>query len=192
MADDFNPEALFQALDRHRVTFVLIGGYAAQLQGARRPTVDLDVTPERTLENLARLAAALKDIDARIRVDAIEDGLPFSADATSLSGMEFLNLTTRHGDLDITLTPAGTHGFTDLAEHAERLKVAGVEVLVASLADIIRSKEAASGPKDIDALPELDRLARTSSDIPEYETSHESETDWSPGPPATGGGYPAR
>ena len=110
MADDFNPEVLLQALYRHRVTFVLIGGYAAQLHGARRPTVDLDVTPERTLENLGRLAAALQDIGARIRVDGIEDGLAFSADPASLSGMEFLNLTTRHGDLDIAFTPAGTRG----------------------------------------------------------------------------------
>jgi hypothetical protein len=124
LADDFNPEALLQALDRHGVTFVLIGGYAAQLHGARRPTVDLDVTPERTSENLGRLAAALQDIGARIRVDGLVDGLPFSADAASLSGMEILNLTTRHGDLDIALTPAGTRGFTDLAEHAVRSMIA--------------------------------------------------------------------
>jgi len=53
---------------------VLIGGYAAQLHGARRPTVDLDVTPEPTVENLGRLAAALEDLDARIRVDGVEGG----------------------------------------------------------------------------------------------------------------------
>ncbi len=43
--DAFDPEHIIETLVRHRVDFVLVGGYAATLYGARRPTYDLDITP---------------------------------------------------------------------------------------------------------------------------------------------------
>lgn len=57
-----NPAPIFEALNRHQVDYVLIGGYAAQQHGAERPTEDVDVPPATNLENLGRLAAALKDM----------------------------------------------------------------------------------------------------------------------------------
>jgi hypothetical protein len=41
-------------------------------------TRDVDVTPSTTRENLHRLAAALHELDARIRTEAVPDGLPFN------------------------------------------------------------------------------------------------------------------
>ena len=74
------------ALDRHRVAYVLIGGFAAQQHGASRPTEDIDITPADDPENLARLAAALRDLDARIRVTDLPEGIPFDTSAEALSG----------------------------------------------------------------------------------------------------------
>jgi hypothetical protein len=74
--------------------------------------------------------------------------------------MTALNLRTRFGDLDLTLAPAGTGGFADLAQHASMHRVGDIEVRIASLGDVIRSKEAAGRVKDLDALPELHRIAR--------------------------------
>jgi hypothetical protein len=54
---------------------------------------DIDVTPDRDPRNLQRLSQALSDLDARIRVDDLEEGLPFAHDADSLAGMDMLNLT---------------------------------------------------------------------------------------------------
>jgi hypothetical protein len=69
------------------------------------------------------------------------------------------NLTCSSGDFDISLHPSGTQGYDDLIRDAIRLHVSSGEVPVASLADIIRSKEAAGRPKDFSALPALhDRL----------------------------------
>ncbi len=51
-ADEFDPQRIVEVLNRHRVEYVLVGGYAAQLYGARRPTYDVDITPSTTLENL--------------------------------------------------------------------------------------------------------------------------------------------
>lgn len=156
----FSPEAILDVLDRHQVQYVLVGGYAATLHGARRPTTDVDITPEMSRANLDRLAAALKELRARVRVDDVPEGLPFGADATSLAGLRFANLTTPHGDLDLTFSPSGTGGYAELIVSAQRTRVGSVDVDVASLGDIIRSKRAAGRPKDADALPELARLQR--------------------------------
>jgi hypothetical protein len=62
-------EAILQALERHEVQYVVIGGAAAQARGWTEETDDLDVTPERSEGNLSRLAAAVEELDAGFRVD---------------------------------------------------------------------------------------------------------------------------
>src|SRR4029077_14601976 len=83
-----------------------MGGYPARLYGARRPTYDLDITPSTSLDNLHRLSMALRELDAGIRVDGLDERLPFDSSAESLQGMKILNLRTPAGDLDLTFTPA--------------------------------------------------------------------------------------
>ncbi len=158
MAETFEPEPIVAALLAREVTFVVIGGFAARLQGSPLLTGDIDVTPEMSVENLRRLSEALRDLDARVRHPDVPEGLPFAHDATSLAGSVFWNLTTRHGDLDVSFTPAGTTGYADLAAQAVIIPIAGVDFPVASLADIIRSKDAADRPKDRRALPVLREL----------------------------------
>lgn len=158
MATEFEPEPIVAALLARSVDFVVIGGFAARLQGSPLLTGDIDVTPEMSTENLTRLSEALRDLDARIRHPDIPEGLPFAHDATSLAGAVFWNLTTRHGDLDLSFTPAGTGGYDDLAERALTISISGIDFPVASLADIVRSKDAADRPKDRRALPVLREL----------------------------------
>ncbi|SON62878.1 hypothetical protein MSIMFI_04408 [Mycobacterium simulans] len=137
---------------------MLIGGYAALLRGSGFATIDIDIVPDRTARNLANLAAALNDLDAKIRA-AGTDGLPFSATAGSLQGISVLNLTTRFGDLDLAFSPSGfSAGFNAMRPAATTMTVDGVSVLVASLDDVITSKEAAGRDKDFQTLPDLIRL----------------------------------
>jgi hypothetical protein len=156
----FDPGPMLAALDKHRVEYVLVGGYAAYQHGAQRPTYDIDVTPATTAENLTRLAAALKELRAGIRVDDLDEGLPFDTSAEALAGMRTLNLRTPYGDLDLTFTPDGTDGYADLVRAAQERTIEGVTVRVAALADVIRSKRAANRAKDLEALPELMLLER--------------------------------
>ena len=134
---------------------MLIGGLAAALRGSATPTFDVDITPAASAGNLTRLSAALTDLDARIRVEGIRDGLPFSHDAASLAQMTTLNLVTRFGDLDIAFDPAGIGDYSKWEAGATLVTVMGVPVRVASLDDIIRSKEAAGRDKDRLQLPML-------------------------------------
>lgn len=160
---------ILEVLDRHAVRYVLIGGLAAVVHGSPFPTEDADITPQADRANLTRLAAALGELGARVRTEAEPGGLPFACDAQSLATVNILNLTTEAGDLDITLQPAGTRGYADLQRDASRVELYGVGVRVASLADVIRSKQAANRPKDQRVLPALRELlaaerARRSAD----------------------------
>ena len=151
----FDPESLLEVLHRHDVRYVLIGGLAAALHGSATPTFDVDITPAVGAANLARLSTALTELDARIRVDGIPGGLPFSHDAASLAQMTTLNLVTRFGDLDIAFDPAGIADYSQWEADAVLVTVLGVPVQVAALDDIIQSKEAAGRDKDRLQLPML-------------------------------------
>jgi hypothetical protein len=131
---------------------------AASLYGSPFVTTDVDITPARERPNLERLAAALEELDARIRAEGELDRLPFDRSAQMLSNVSILNLTTRHGDLDLTFVPAGTRGYDDLRRQALEIEVRETRAVVAALADVIRSKEAAGRDKDRLVLPTLRRL----------------------------------
>jgi transcriptional regulator with XRE-family HTH domain len=143
-----DPKLLFATLAQHQVDFVLIGALGATLQGFPRNTLDADITPARDVDNLARLAAALRELDARVFTEQVPEGLPFDCSPQMLARADIWNLITKAGRLDLAFQPSGTTGFTDLAPQAVRFDMYGSTILVARLEDIIRSKEAAGRPKD--------------------------------------------
>jgi hypothetical protein len=144
----FDPERLIRTLAAHDVHYVLIGALAARLFGFPRVTADADITPERSAENLDRLAAALRELDARVYTDAIPEGLVFDCTRAMLARAELWNLVTDAGRVDIAFRPAGTEGYDDLRRGAVAFDVFGAKLDVARLEDILRSKEAAGRPKD--------------------------------------------
>jgi hypothetical protein len=154
--EPLQPVRIFRVLARNRVDYVLIGGLAAVLHGAPLITQDADICPRRTTENLTRLAAALRAMQARIRSAKEPDGVRFRCDAKLLDRMKMVNLTTRFGDFDITYEPAAfSGGYDDLVGHAVTFSIEGIDVRVAALSDIVTSKERANRPKDQAALPVL-------------------------------------
>ncbi len=154
----FDPLVLLRVLVQEGVEFVVIGGVAASLYGAPHVTFDLDITPARGRANLNRLARALARLEARIRSADRLEGLAADLDAEHLARGSVLNLVTSQGNLDLAFEPVGTAGYPDLKRRREILMIEGVEVPVASLADVIRSKEAAGRDKDLLLLPTLRRL----------------------------------
>lgn len=155
-AAPIDPLESLRALERHGVRYVLIGAAAARIAGAPVVTEDIDVTPAIDPANLERLAAALQDLDARLRSPTQPEGVPFPIDAGMLASADIWTLTTSTGDLDLCFTPAGTRGYVDLKREATRVSLGeGLTVSVASLRDVIRSKEAAGRAKDIAQLPIL-------------------------------------
>ena len=143
-----DPERIVKTLARHDVRYILIGALAARLQGFPRLTADADITPDRSRDNLVKLAAALRELGARVFTESVPEGLPFDGSAEMLARAELWNLVTSAGRLDVAFRPSGTEGYEDLARGAVRFEVFGVDLLAASLTDIIRSKEAADRPQD--------------------------------------------
>lgn len=165
----FDPLRLFKTLVRHRVRFVVIGGFAARLWGSPTVTNDVDICYARDPDNLEALSAALKELDARLR--GAPRGLPFLLDARTLRASDHFTFATRAGNLDCLGVPAGANGFEDLDRTAKELDLDGVLVRVASVEDLIRMKRAAGRPKD---LIEVEVLAALRSEI---EETHHRKTE---------------
>jgi hypothetical protein len=164
-----DPLEILRVLERHRVRYVLIGAAAARIAGAPVVTEDIDVTPASDRQNVERLASALRELGARLRPTEGAVGVEFSIDGATLSGAETWTLTTSAGDLDIAFTPAGTRGYDDLRREASDVRLdRSLVVSVASLRDVIRSKEAAGRDKDLAQLP---LLRRTLEQIRDREPS---------------------
>lgn len=157
-------DRIFATLNAHGVHYVVIGALGAMLQGSPLRTDDVDICPDEDPANLARLAAALKALDAR-EWDPRKDEFferQWSADELAIDRLWLL--LTAEGPLDLVFSPAGTDGYKDLARDAVVVKVHDIDVPVAALADIIRSKEAAGREKDRQALPTLRRLLERQSE----------------------------
>jgi len=144
----FDPERIITTLARHDVKYVLIGAVAARLQGFPRLTADADITPARDPDNLRRLAAALRELDARVYTESVPEGLAFDCRPQTLARADLWYLATSAGRLDVAFVPSGTDGYDDLIRHAVSFDVFGARLDAASLEDIARSKEAADRPQD--------------------------------------------
>lgn len=160
----FDPERILAVLARHGVDFVLVGALAARLHGFPRLTADTDVTPDATPENVARLSAALRELDARVYTEAIPEGLPFDCSPPTLLRAHLWNLVSSAGRIDVIFEPAGCNGYADLRSGAERFEVHGAPLLVASLRDLVRMKEAADRPQDRQDVVILREMLRGDSD----------------------------
>ena len=155
----FDPVSICRTLNEEGVEYLVVGGFASVILGSPLPTEDIDVLPDRSKENLARLAMALRRMNAMIRTDG--DPVAARIDADFLANMPFmLNLVTDFGIVDLTFEPSGPlHGFSEWNADATSEEVAdGLVIRVASLDDIIASKRAADRDKDRRALPYLESL----------------------------------
>ncbi len=150
----FDPYALLQALDRHRVTYIVIGGFARVVQGTEEITRGLDIVPSTRPENLRRLDAALRDLDAREA-----DGREPTFDEDTIAARPMLELETAHGELKIVPEPLGTRGYDDLRRAATREPLGrGVRPSVASIGDLARMVSSLADEERIPQLMQLRRL----------------------------------
>lgn len=161
---------ILQALDDHGVSYLLVGGIAAAIHGAGRPTSDFDCLPARDPSNLRRLAAALNELGARLRVAGMSDeeskALPVVIDDVMLSRAQQTTWRTDAGDLDVLTEiafPGGRARYEDLTVRSLSVQLDSIGIRLISLDDLVASKQAAGRPKDHEALPELRQLRDESS-----------------------------
>ena len=142
---------LIAALTRNAVEFVVIGGVAAQLHRLPMPaTVDLDITPSRSPENLIRLAKVFDEIDAALAT-AGEYGTWFPRHPISnWAQYDMIHLVTKFGLLDLVFAPEGSEdGFNELIRESQKLQLGKHVVRVISVDTWERLKLATKRDKDI-------------------------------------------
>ena len=159
---ELQPEALLRALTERGVDYVVIGGIAAILHGSAQNTFDLDVCFATDPTNLDILGQVLVRLDARLR--SVSEDVPFVPDGRMLRQVDVLTMTTNLGMLDVLARPKGAPAYVKLREHAMRVTVEGMGVLIASIDDLITMKLAAGRPKDLVAVDELEAIRRLTAD----------------------------
>ena len=138
------------------VEYIVIGGVAANLHGALRTTLDLDVVYQRTPENIRHLVAALRPFNPYLR--GAPEGLPFVFDAETVErGLNF-TLVTSLGDIDLLGDVPGGGGFDALKTDTQPIQIDEVECRMVTLPRLIALKRAAGRGKDRELLAELEAV----------------------------------
>ena len=158
----FDPYAILAALERRRVSYVVVGAFARVVQGAEVITHGIDLVPAIRTENLGRLRLALEDLEAS-RVD----GKPVVLDDATIRDESPLELSSPAGELKVVPEPAGTRGgYDDLRRAATREPIGkGLRPSVASTADLARMLAALGREADIPKLIALRRLQGLEQDL---------------------------
>jgi hypothetical protein len=143
---------LLRALHRHEVDFFVVGGVAAQLEGAPILTLDLDILYDKTAENIDRLLAALQELKARYRDPA---GRHIEPDRSKLETMRLHLFLTELGALDVLASIGNGLTYQDLASRTVLYELGEMQVRVLELAAVIETKEQANREKDRAVLPVL-------------------------------------
>jgi len=145
---------IVRALVEERVDFIVIGGFAAALQGAPLATYDVDIVHSTEPSNVARLLKALEALDAYYRLQPERRLRPAESHLSS-AGHQLL--MTRFGMLDCLGSAGAGRGYAELLRHSSELDVRGARIRVLDLETIIALKEELGGEKDSGALPTLRR-----------------------------------
>lgn len=159
-----DPVRIFEALQRHGVEYLTIGGVAVNVHGHVRNTRDVDVLIEWEAENMGRLAAALNDLDAALfGVDAdLLDVDPRDPDDL-FNGGNF-TLRTAAGGLDL-FDPdeiPGGRPYEEMRPRAVEAVVGGVSVRAVGFDDLLRLKRESGRDRDLEDVATLLAAKRSS------------------------------
>lgn len=153
MPEISDPERIFAALDERAVEYVVVGGLAVQVHGHVRTTNDLDLIPEPSRGNLARLADALNDLGARVLNPGSES---LEIDATMLPRATLWQFATAAGDIDVLHDAPGAASFAELRRRALEVRLGERRIPFAGREDLIRMKRAAGRPVDLSDIAALE------------------------------------
>jgi hypothetical protein len=145
-------ERILEVLASHDVEYVIVGGLAVQTHGHVRTTVDIDVYPRPEPSNLARLANALRELDA----EALNPGGEgVELDGAMLPRATLWQFATRHGALDVLHDAPGAPPYEQLRARALEISLGDLRLAVAGRDDLISMKRASARPVDLEDIAAL-------------------------------------
>lgn len=137
---------LLRRLVEGGVEFVLVGGLAVNAWGNVRGTKDIDLVPEPSPENLARLAQVL--VEAGGRVETPDGRLGPSAIGTFLAAGDRTLVATDLGEVDVLQGLPQVPRYQILAIDAVEVDLGDMSVRVCSLSALVAMKRAAGRDQD--------------------------------------------
>ncbi len=152
-----NLGAILEGLLEASIDFILVGGLAAVVQGAPVTTMDVDIVHNRSPENIAKLIAFLKSIEAFHRRPDDKIIEPRESD---ISGKGHALFTTRLGALDVLAVIEEGKAYEDLLEHTVEIDFRTYTIRVLDLEMLIQLKRNSTDPKDIQRLPVFEETLR--------------------------------
>jgi len=150
----FDPLTVLAALQRAKVSFVLIGGIARVLRGADEVTHGVDICPSPAAVNLSRTRAALVELQA----EPVPGKQTIAGSKTAEQAI--VDYNTIAGPLKFVRAPVGVpRGYQALRSGATVEHLGhGVRPAVASTADLVTMAAARGLPNDRALLPQLRRI----------------------------------
>ena len=152
-----NLSELLEGLLEAGVDFILVGGLAAVIQGAPFTTIDVDIVHEQSPENIAKLLAFLKSVNAHFRRP---DDKVIKPRVRDLSGKGHALFSTQSGPLDVLATIEEGKTYKDLIEHAVEIEFRGFVLRVLGLKTMIELKRNSTDPREKQRLPLLQETLR--------------------------------
>lgn len=149
--------AILDGLIEAGVEFILVGGLAAVVQGAPVTTMDVDIVHKQSSENIGKLLAFLKSIDAFHRRP---DDKVIGPKEEEISGTGHALFTTRIGPLDVLAVIEQGKAYEDLLEHTVEIEFRGHTVRVLNLKMLVELKRESTDPRDRQRLPILEETLR--------------------------------
>ncbi len=133
---------------------MLVGGLAVNAWGYLRATRDVDLVPDPSPENLARLDALLKALGGKVEVG----GRLLTADAiaTFLRTGDRTLVVTDLGNVDVLQGLPQVPSFASLDAEASNVDMDGLVVRVCSLEHLFAMKRASERSRDRDDLEALE------------------------------------
>jgi hypothetical protein len=152
------PVELLAVLRRHKVDFIIIGGFSLAAHGYVRATKDIDIVPDPEPDNIARLAGALRDLDAEPDLgDLRPDELGVELGKATLADGGNWVLRTRFGRLDVMQDVPGLRDYEQLRNGAIRVE----EDLYAGYDELISMKAASGREEDLRDIAALKAARRS-------------------------------
>jgi hypothetical protein len=152
----------FQALERHHVRYVLVGGLAVTLHGVERATMDIDLSLAMDADNLEAMLHLARELGLEpvlpVPIESIVDPVQLE-DWRIDRHMEVFALRSpeRAGvTIDLLVRPAVP--FDLMESRAVVFNVAETPVRVASIDDLIALKRAVGRPIDLGDIGHLERI----------------------------------
>ncbi len=133
--------------NKHKVRYVLVGGYSVILHGYPRTTGDMDIWVDRTAENYGKISSAFVDFGMPV-FDMTEDNF------LNHTEWEVFTFGTPPSSIDLMIRVKGLD-FNECYENAVFFEDDGLQIRTIHINNLINAKKASGRSKDLDDLENL-------------------------------------